>query len=343
MGRERHGACFTEGMRARLLAASLLPLATLTACAARSDPPAPAVTVPGRWAASEGLRITVFGGPDGPVTLTRGHRDWKPVWSPRGGLLAFFRTSKDLGSFVHWQADLWVVRADGGGARQLTAAKGRDFNPTWTRDGTDRILFNRYGVGGEPDRCEVWMTSSDAAPGSEVRISSPAHRFEWANAGLRDGRVFVDTIEQQGAAGVMRSWLLTPAAGGGAGRYEEVARPTGGLWHKLSVSPSETKVAYMLDQAGDLADYSDDLLYWAELDRDGRAVRRPTRITGPTGRRCVNEYPRWSADETLVLFDSSCSGVPRVYAYRLSDGAVAPVSPRTAEPVMFPCAEGVPQ
>jgi hypothetical protein len=299
--------------------------------------------VKGRWAASEGLRITVFGGPEGRVTLTRGHRDWKPVWSPEGGQLAFFRTSRDRGPFVDWQADLWVVNVDGSGERRLTAANGRDFNPTWTRDGTRRIVFNRYGVEGEADRCEVWTTAPEGAPGSEVRVSSPAHRFEWANAGLRDGRLFVDVTDFSAPGGaVMRSFLLSPVPGG-QGRYEEIARPTPALWHKLSVSPSETKVAYMLDRTGDLADYRDDVLYWAELDLETRAVKNPVRITDPTGGRCVNEYPRWSSDEQLILFDSSCSGSPRVYAYRLSDGVIAPVSPATGEPVMFPCAEGVPQ
>lgn len=321
---------------------ALLP-AALLACASPGAGRAPPLERPARWAASKSLRITVFG-PDGEATLTEGHRDWKPVWNRAGDRLAFFRTTADTGPFISWKAALMVARADGGGVRQLTDGQGRDFNPTWTRDGTDRILFNRYGVGDEPDRCEVWTTGPDAAPGDEVRISSPSHRYEWANAGLADGRVLVDVATwSRLGKGRMRSYLLTPAPAGGPGSYQELSRPTDAMWHKLSVSPSETRVAYMLDVSGNLSDYSDDLLFWAELDMNGLAVKNPVRITGPTGRRCVNEYPRWSADERLILFDSSCGGVPRVYAYRLADGAVEELSPPSAEPTMFPSVQGVPQ
>ena len=140
----------------------------------------------------------------------------------------------------------------------------------------------------------------------------------------------------------MRSFLLTPRPHQ-AGAYQELQRPTTAMWHKLSVSPSETKVVYMQDVSGDLADYSDDLLYWAALDKDALEVKDPVRITGSTGRRCVNEYPRWSADESLILYDSSCGGAPRVRAYRLSDGATVEVPPRSGEPTMFPAVQGVPQ
>ncbi len=323
-------------------ASLLAPLLGLLACATAAKPPATPVQLPARWAASRGLRITVFG-PEGERTLTEGHHDWKPVWNLGGDRLAFFRTSADAGAFIYWRAALMVARADGGGVRQLTDGSGRDFNPTWTRDGSDRILFNRYGVNEEPDRCEVWVTSPDAAPGGEERISSPTNRYEWADAGLKDGRVLVDTVVwSRVGVGRMRSFLLTPRPHQ-AGVYEELQRPTDAMWHKLSVSPSETRVAYMQDVSGTLGDYSDDLLYWAELDTAGLAVKNPVRITGPTGRRCVNEYPRWSADETLVLYDSSCGGIPRVYAYRLADGATVEVSPRSGEPTMFPSVQGVPQ
>lgn len=50
------------------------------------------------------------------------------------------------------------------------------------------------------------------------------------------------------AAPLARSFLLTPNPGR-VGTYEEISRPTTQLWHKLSVSPSETKVAYMLGSA----------------------------------------------------------------------------------------------
>ena len=315
---------------------------SIIGCRHAPVPPAAPLGPVGTYAASAGLQITVFD-PDGSRTLTRGHRDWKPVWNLAGDRLAFFRTSKDGGPFITWQSTLMVVAADGSFERALTDGAGRDFNPTWTRDGTDRIVFNRYGVAGEPDRCEVWSIAPDGTPGSEVRLSSGDDRYQWVNAALRDGRLFVDTIDFRRFSPKARSFLVTPGRPGAAARYEELERPTTHMWHKLSVSPSERRVVYMQDRSGTLGDYSDDLIFWAELDIEGHAVRNPVPVTGSTGRRCVNEYPRWSADESLILFDSSCEGVARVFAFRLSDGATFPVSPGQREPVMFPCQQGVPQ
>ncbi len=291
---------------------------------AQAPPPVPdgeAVPLAGRWVASRNLQITVYEGAKPVRTLTNGHDDFKPVWSPETDQIAFFRALQDSGDFPTWLAQLCVVRADGTGFRALTDGTHRDFNPTWTRDGTNRILFNRYSEHGHGLDCEIWATTPDASPGDEVRLDDGAAPYEWVNAGLRDGRLFVDWTDY--LSRTQRSFLFT--TGDGAG-YEELARPAYPYWHKVSVSPSQTKVAYMVDLRNTPGDYSDDVLYWAELDLEGHAVRNPVLVTRPTGGACVNEYPRWYPDETMVVFDSSCHGNARAYAYRLADGAVFPFS-----------------
>lgn len=330
--------------RPRARRAALLAAALLAAAAPTRGQGSPAQAwgragVP--WVASESLQITLFG-PDGKRSLTRGHRDWKPVSSPRADQVTFFRSSRDGGDFSTWRTKICVVSAGGGAVRELTDGAHTDFNPTWTRDGSGRILFNRYAEHGR-GTSEVFWTSPDASPGDEVRISDPRNAYEWVNGGLRDGRLFVDVIEFRLLhRAVARSFLVTLVPGG-ASRTQELIRPTVNMWHKLSVSPSERKVAYMLDTTGDLGDYRDDVLYVADFDPAALVVSNPVPITQPTGGRCVNEYPRWTPDERSVIFDSSCSGTSRMFLYHLTDGTTEPLSEDGDGQVMFGDFLGVPQ
>jgi Tol biopolymer transport system component len=293
-----------------------------------------------RWASSDNLRITVNAYGRDRVFLTHGHDDYKPSWSKTGSLLTFFRTQSYGSTFAQWKTKLCVINADGSGFRELSDARYADFNPTWTRDGTNLILLNRYAVGGS-DRNDIYLISPTGAPGDEVRISNPENRYEWAFSGLRDGRIFIDRVVWSSGAPLARSFLLTPRPGA-VGSYQEITRPTSQLWHKLSVSPSETKVAYMLDFDADMSTYADVVLYYADFDATRLAVSNPVAITGDDPRD-ICEYPRWSADESLILYDSNRSGTYQMYAYRLADRTTARVSSDASSDSQFGNFENVPK
>jgi len=231
-------------------------------------------------------------------------------------MLTFFRALRYGSSFADWKSKLCVIRADGTGFRELTTGDHADFNPTWTRDGTNQIIFNRYAVGGS-DRNDVYLIAPEGRIGDEVLVSNPQNRYEWAFSGLRDGRIFIDRVTWGSGAPVARSFLLTPSPGR-AGVYEEIVRPTARLWRKLSVSPSETKVAYMLDFDDDMSTYQDVVLYYADFDARSRVVSGPVAFTEEDPND-ISEYPRWNADETLIIYDSDRSGTYQMYAYRLAD------------------------
>jgi Tol biopolymer transport system component len=269
-----------------------------------------------RWTCSDNLRIAVNGYGQEKSVLTSGGNDFKPSWSRTGSRLTFFRALRYGSSFADWKSKLCVIRADGTGFRELTTGNYADFNPTWTRDGSNQIIFNRYAVGGS-DRNDVYLISPEGRIGDEVLVSNPQNRYEWAFSGLRDGRIFIDRVTWGSGAPVARSFLLTPSPGR-TGAYEEIVRPTTRLWHKLSVSPSETKVAYMLDFDDNMSTYQDVVLCYADFDARSRVVSNPVTFTEDNPND-ISEYPRWNADETLIIYDSNRSGTYQMCAYRLAD------------------------
>ncbi len=62
---------------------------------------------------------------------------WDPSWSPDGTQIAFIEQLRPAESHV------WVMAADGGGARQLTVDRSLRRSPTWAPDGT-RVAFAGY-------------------------------------------------------------------------------------------------------------------------------------------------------------------------------------------------------
>ncbi len=230
-----------------------------------------------------------------------------------------------------------MINADGTGFRELTTAEYPNFNPTWTRDGSNRIIFNRLSPGGD-SRNQVYWISPNASPGEEELISDPDFMyFEWANSGLQDGRIFVD--RQTGSA--FQSFLLTPDPGK-QGKYEEIERPTPHIWHKLSVSPSETKVAYMLDNDDNIPTYNDSVICYAEFDVEALRIHNQVQITADD-RNSIQEYPAWNRDENLIVYDSNESGNYQVYAYHMADGTTTKLSAFARFSDQFADFEGLPK
>jgi len=318
-----------------------------TAAGAASSSTATAFNVPTELALSyNALNIAVMR--DGKVNvLTDTGRDWKPISSPDGKHLVFFRVHDwGDGSMVSWKTSICVIKTDGTGFRQLTSGKFTDFNPTFMRDGTNRIVFNRCAWLGEYRPMEIYVTTLGAEPGSEKKVSHPTEpAFEWVNSTLKDGRLFI----QRNRTSANEAYLLTPNPGG-LGKYEKVELPSTEYFHKACISPSETKVAYMLDPQYDNT-YLGARIVWAKFDAKALKVWDPVFVT-PDLPKSVEEYPKWSPDETLVIYDSGKefkgslpkSGMPinQIYAYRIADGVERCISPDPAKDYRTVCVIGYP-
>lgn len=90
------------------------------------------------WGGEErGLRILNLD--DGLVTkLTTTDYDTFPGWSPAGDLIAFT-------SFRNGDFDIYTIRPNGTGLRQLTTAPGNDAHSSWSPDGQLMFSSSRFG------------------------------------------------------------------------------------------------------------------------------------------------------------------------------------------------------
>ena len=97
--------------------------------------------------------------------LPEGQRGRDPSWSPDGAWIAY--TWSDT---AHEFSHVFVMTADGTGARQLTFAETWDSTPTWSPDGT-RIAFARQS---EQDvRYDIYIVAVEG--GEEVRVTDDPH------------------------------------------------------------------------------------------------------------------------------------------------------------------------
>ncbi len=265
------------------------------------------------WVVSENLYLKIYFAGGLEKTLTSGYKDYKPSWSKDGKRITFFglHSTGWLGALdlKRWRTSICVINADGKGFKELTSGKHQDFNPTWTWDGTNRILFNRYSRDGGWLNQVYWILP-EGVPGEEQLISDPSYPYcEWVTGALKDGRSFVDRISETS----FQSFLLTPEPGK-AVKYEAIRRPTHLLWHKLNISPSETRVTYMLDHDRRTGTFKDAVICYADFDVETLTISNQVMITRQDS-GCICEYPCWNRDESLILYDSNQSGAYQVYAY----------------------------
>ncbi|MCP4681883.1 MAG: hypothetical protein GY864_06100, partial [Desulfobacterales bacterium] len=274
-----------------------------------------------RWASSivdedRQRQITIHDG-DKLVSLTQGHTDNKPVWSKEGDRLTFFRWHRtaifgftlydeyEKGPFNLFKSSIYVINVYGTGLRQLTDGTHADVNPTWTRDESNQIIFNRLHPSGM--NIQIYTISPDGEKGSEIMLTHPdfegVPNGEWVESGLKDGRLFIWRIHwfpfavnrfkpgDDAMEGIQTYHLLHPKTQ----TYEDVSRPNKYPVHKLSISPSETRVCYMKDLEGDNTTYNDAIIAYAELDLENLAVKNEV-VISVDDRSYTDMYPRWTPD-----------------------------------------------
>ena len=323
-------------------ATSLKGASTSAASAApstQSPTPATATDLKGAYAVNGELYVNTFGTPEGKP-LTTGHQDMKPSWSKTGDMLVFFRVIKFAKEVHDWKTAICTIKTDGTGFRQLTDRTHTDFNPTWTRDGTNLIVLNRQGKRDNGTRSRVVMfTRSDASPGDEYAVSG-TRVPTFAYSCLKDGRFFVWAY-----VGRSGYFLMTPGRDNSA-KYEPVQcelAKTGKL-DRVSISPSETKICFEFQRGFGAYRYPGRILYIADFDAKARTVTNPKIIANEAGDPdTIYLYPRWTKDESAVVYHCNKTGKNQLYMYRLKDGSTIRVSTNADADYMFPHGEATPK
>jgi hypothetical protein len=238
--------------------------------------------------------------------------DYKPVYSADGTQVAFFRVfDYGDGRIPSYKTKICVMDADGSNVRELTVGEHADFNPYWTRDGTNQITFTRFTI---PFSQKIYRISPDGEPGDEVLISRPEpDYFEFGYSSLEDGRMLIRRDFPR-----LGYHLMTPNPGG-MPTYEPISHPGDEqtYMHKMTISRDETKVAYMKIEDITPADIIAQRVYWgsaiayADFDADSLGISNEVDTGAPEPARW-NGYPHWDADGETVLYTNFGTCAPLV-------------------------------
>ena len=125
----------------------------------------------------------------------------------------------------------------------------------------------------------IYWIAPDGQMNDASLISNPDYT-EWAESGLKDGRIFIYRIHRTmyilNYITPFYTWphtqsyfLLDPKTK----KYYPVKRQNKYPTHKLSISPSETKVVYMKDLDGKLETYNDAVIAYADVDLENLVVK----------------------------------------------------------------------
>ena len=221
--------------------------------------------------------------------------DFSPAFSPDGKTLAFIRSS-GLSS-----EDIYLISAQGGTPRRLTADEGRITSLTWTADGRE-IVFpsNRGGgsslwrvpiSGGTPERVSV--TGQNAY---SPAISRQGDRLAY-NVSFLDSNIWRMGTTNAGDRQTSPTRLISST------RQD----------HSPQISPDGTRIAFVSDRSG-----SDEIWLCAS---DGS---HPVQLTFFGG--AVSGTPRWSPDGRHIVLDARPAGNADIYVVSAEGGKPRPVT-----------------
>jgi TolB protein len=203
----------------------------------------------------------------------------EPAPSPDGAEIAF--SSKRSGSF-----DIYVMGADGSGARRLTSTKADDGHPTWSPDGA-RLAFGR-------DDGNIYVMRAN---GSGVHALTQGGAEESQPAWSPDGR-WIAYLRRTPGTTVREVWLVRPD-GTGAHRLTSLSASS----YSPAWSPQASRVAFSSDRNEGQSD-----IY--TIGVDGRGLRRVTETTEDSFE------PSWSLDGSAIAFAEGGS----IYSVELGGG-----------------------
>ena len=220
------------------------------------------------------------------------HNDYKPVISPDGTKIAFFRTYQEDPSFFLWRSSICVMDIDGGNFHEITDHTHMNTEPYWTRDGEDRVSWSRmvHPDNGKQGTYAYW--SKHSADPRQEQCLSDSNR-EWINSSLADGRMFVKVGE---------AYFLMKPNPDGSSIYEPIEYPSEYYYlHKGSISNDETMIAYMKHVDRNHNEYAGAEIVYASFDKDVPSIGKETAFS-PLNPNTFSWYVSISADNDRLIF-----------------------------------------
>jgi Tol biopolymer transport system component len=261
----------------------------------------------------------------------------KPSWSKTDDMLVFFRVTQFAREVPDWKTAICVINTDGTGFHKLSDGTHTDFNPTWTRDGSNLPIFNRQN---RKTRGYVVMQSNVRNRSCDEVAISDTRYHTYAYSCLQDGRILVRSSHEPGGY-----FLMTPGHGEHA-QYEPIQCDLAkkGLLDRISITPSETKVCFEFQKGHGNYRYPGRVLYIADFDASARTITNPRVFANEIAAPNITYlYPRWTKDESAIVYHCDKTGKNQLYMYRLSDGSTKRVSTNLNVNYLFPHGEASPK
>lgn len=277
------------------------------------------------------LHVNVLGtSEDKP--LTTGHWDFKPSWSNTDDKLVFFRRLKDDPEVTNWITATCIINVDGTGFHQLTDGTHTDFNPTWTRDGSNTPVWNRKN----PATSGYYVMASKIGgrPGEEIALTDKRYH-SWVYSAVVDGRLLVGSTHPT----LGRGYYLMTSKVGGEPKFEKIdcELATQGILDRVSVSPSEKRICFEY-QPGFKYDMVGRTLYVADFDAKQRTITNVKAFANEDAKKVWFAYPRWTRDEAAIVYHAG----GKLYLYTLRDGSTKQVSRNDRADYRYPHGEATP-
>jgi TolB protein len=214
---------------------------------------------------------------------------------PSGELIAFSR-GDDVA------ADLYVMRPDGTGVRQLTRSRADDAYPAWSPDGR-RLAFtsNQHRGGDDLSAYELYVVDRD---GTDLRRLTDNRIAEFRLQWTGDDRLAFTSCWSDDDARACRLETLRPD--GSDRRRVLGAPPEAAMLYGTAVSPDGSKLAFARPRLWDRPSWLDEdswLYAWRNTEiyasgPDGSGERRLTWHPGN------DLQPAWSRDGSRIVFES---------------------------------------
>ena len=208
------------------------------------------------------------------LTISSGHSDGSPSWSPDGRAIGFVRL--DVVSGRNPMGEIYRMNADGSGATALTRSPAWYLSPLWSPDGqTIAFSLTRRDT-------SKWTIAVIDATGGDPRMLTDGGGNDILDSWSPDGTRLLFHSDRTGRPQV----FVMNADGSGQTRLTNVGDNWGGAW-----SPRGDTIAFASSRGGRLQIYT--------MDSTGRGQRRLMSSTGD------DWLPAWSPDGGRLTFNSN--------------------------------------